>query len=250
VVTAPTPAAPAQLTGVQLASALLAPAGGMKVLPSTRVNSGAALATTAPKYDLTTMTCTDPTQHRVPLFPDGTDVRGFQSGFGETAFAGEVQSFPIDGSLSNVNEQNVTASFDQAIYQFATPAKARVFFTVVRQIMAGCPNAPGAGTIGAGVDTAPVQGHRAIIANKIVLLRPTLAAGNVDFDSIMAPYFVLAGVDVYALAPAQGRNFVTGEDGIANAVKDLPAKAGTLIAAVGLLASPEPAASSPPTPTP
>jgi hypothetical protein len=246
VVTAPRPSPPAQLTGVQLASALLPSAGGMKVLPSTRVDSGAALATAAPKYDLATMTCTDPTTHKMPLFPDGTDVRGFVRGFGETAFAGEAQSTPgPGGSLSSVNEQTVIGAFDQAIYQFATPAKAQTFFAAVRQIMAGCSNAYKNETIGARVDAAPVQGHQAIIANRIVLLRPTPAAGNVDFDSTMAPYFVLDGVYVYALAPTQGRNAVTGEDGIGNAVRDLPAKAGELIANVAALTSRRPVTPSP-----
>lgn len=244
-------AAAPQLTSAQLAQALLPGQGfpaGYQVIPRCQTDCAAA-PSTPPRHsdtsDLATMTCTDPLPPHRPLFPFAFASDGFPAGFGETAFAGDEQvatdASDATDALSRGVDDNLI--FDQAIYQFATAAAATDFFNGVRKVMTTCTDATGKPT-GA---TSTVDGRPAIIADPIVLLRATAAAGNVDFYSTMAPYYVLDGSYVYALAPGAGRDIDPAP--LATMVPNLPSLATKLIANIARLTSRTPAVGAGQTPT-
>jgi hypothetical protein len=242
---APTSAAPppARLSSAQLSQALLSGQGfpaGYTVLPRCQTDCP---ATPSAKAELATMSCTDPLSSHSPLFPSTFASDGFATGFGETAFAGDER---IATGASAFPSYSVDANliFDQAIYQFATPAAATAFFDGVRKIMTTCTDPDGKST---GTTAAAVDGRPAIIADPIVLERATAAAGNVDFDSTMAPYYVLDDTYVYALAPGAGRN--TDPAPLATMVPTLPSLATKLIANVARLTTSSTGASQTPAAT-
>lgn len=241
-------AAPPQLTSEQLAQALLPGQGfpaGYNVIP--QCQAGCAAPSTPPlsTADLATMTCTDPLPPHRPLFPVGFASAGFPAGFGATAFAGDEQVGTEAGNSHSVGvDDNVI--FNQAIYQFATPAAASGFFDGVHKVLTTCTDDS---TDKPTAATSTVDGHPAIIADPIVLERATPAVGNIDFYSTMAPYYVLDGSYVYALAPGTGRNIDRAP--LATMVPNLPSLATKLIANVArLTGQAPPGGATPATTTP
>jgi hypothetical protein len=77
-------------------------------------------------------------------------------------------------------------------------------------------------------------------SDRVSRMRPKGNPLNADVSATLAPYLVLDGVDVYALAPAEGREFVVGDGPFAQGVASRPATAERLIAAVTALGSPHP----------
>lgn len=112
----PLPAASGQLTGTQLASALL-PASffpaGFTAPSSGPVTSGGSLTSAAARYDLATLSCAGFLH----------DFGG--TGFGETAMA--AGTFTGTGQV-----------YDELVYQFRTAGAAASFMTGVRGLAARC----------------------------------------------------------------------------------------------------------------
>ena len=163
--------APAQLTGTQLASALLPlsdfPAG---YHPSDTYDSGPGVLTYPGAGIVNTAGCR--------LGAGGVIEQtegGWLSPFFGTAYADKVML----GTGALV--------LNQAIFQFASPEKALAFFSSVRTCMID--NRPWSN----GVDTAPVLGDQAVTAD----LRPA-GTGMVSYASGFL--FVLHGTDVFALS--------------------------------------------------
>jgi PknH-like extracellular domain len=107
-----------QLTGSKLATLLLpvsALPSGFASSPGTAIDSGAALTTAAAKYSITSLSCNDL-------------VNDFgQSGFGENAMAFNVLANSTNGEI-----------FEEAVYQFATPAAASAFYTGLKDKWPSC----------------------------------------------------------------------------------------------------------------
>ena len=167
--TTPAPAA-AQLTGTQLASALLPisdfPAG---YHPDNTYDSGSGVLT-YPGADI-------------------VNTAGCRLGAGgviEQTEGGWLYPFFGTAYADKVMLGTGALVLNQAIFQFASPEKALAFFSSVRTCMID--NRPWSN----GVDTAPVNGDQAVTAD----LRP--AATDVSYASGFL--FVLHGTDVFALS--------------------------------------------------
>jgi len=167
--TTPAPAA-AQLTGTQLASALLPisdfPAG---YHPDNTYDSGSGVLT-YPGADI-------------------VNTAGCRLGAGgviEQTEGGWLYPFFGTAYADKVMLGTGALVLNQAIFQFASPEKALAFFSSVRTCMID--NRPWSN----GVDTAPVNGDQAVTAD----LRP--AATDVSYASGFL--FVLHGADVFALS--------------------------------------------------
>jgi eukaryotic-like serine/threonine-protein kinase len=175
--TAPAPA-PAQLTGTQLATALLPisdfPAG---YHVSANLNSGSLLDTLQTGIAPTKASC------RLGLMP---------------YIVGQDGSFPPEFSTANADDSyaKLQASgtgylfLSQAVLQYSSPAKAQAFFSAVRTCMID--NKPWSD----GVDTAPVNGDQAVTAD---LTSTTDTPGSYWATE---PLFVLHGLDIFALSAA------------------------------------------------
>ncbi len=176
--TTPAPA-PAQLTGIQLASALLPMsdfAAGYEANES--YNSGSTLS---PLHGgiVSTKGC------RLGLMPNIVSLGG--------AFYPESDSADADGFYvkANPNPASVQSLYlGQAIFQYASPAKAEAFFSAVRTCLID--NKPWSD----GVDTAPVNGDQAVTAD----LRSTPDDPAHNWKWATEPLFVLHGTDVFALS--------------------------------------------------
>jgi len=184
-----TPApAPAQLTGTQLAAALLPlsdfPAGYSEVVNV--IDSGPALTIYPDTVPLTTASCGD---GQSPIFAPAASSFDYNLSFGTTAFA--ANSFNRFGLFSNGG--GIIGYLSEAVYQFASPAKAGAFLSAVRTCLTD------EQTWSSGVDSAPVDGDQAVTAN----LRAPI---NYTGESIGTPLFVLHGTDVFALAASSSQN--------------------------------------------
>ncbi|MGH3257316.1 MAG: serine/threonine-protein kinase [Streptosporangiaceae bacterium] len=187
--TAPAPA-PAQLTGTQLAAALLPasdfPAGYSAV--GGVISSGPGLVILPDTVTLTTASCR---LGQSPIFAPAASFFNYNLAFGATAQAANSfnrESLPLDGGGGGV-----LSYLSEAIYQFASPAKAGAFLAAARTCLID------EETWANGVDTAPVNGDQAVTAN---LRAPT----NYTGETIGKPLFVLHGTDVFALAASSSQN--------------------------------------------
>jgi hypothetical protein len=134
---------PRQLTGTQLASALL-PASyfpaGYKVDHSNDYNSGSRLERGPARYNIARISC--------KTFNNAVGKKGF----GESAIAtdffaqSEGNSFRLD-------------AFGQLVYQFRAPGMATEFFRALPRVFARCPDSAGARLRISRA--APVDGHQA-----------------------------------------------------------------------------------------
>ncbi len=180
--TTPAPA-PAQLTGIQLAAALLPvsdfPAAYSELVGVT--DNGPDLIHYPDTLSLTKASCT---LGQSPIFWPAASSFNYNLEFGATAQA--------DNSFKNYNGVLI-AYLSEAIYQFASPAKAGAFLSAARTCLID------EQTWASGVDTAPVNGDQAVTAN----LR---APVNFTGESIGRTLFVLHGTDVFALGASSNQN--------------------------------------------
>src|SRR5215475_13897024 len=112
-------AAPAQLTGTQLASRLL-PASyfpsGYKIVKAASFNTGSRLEHAPARFHLATFSCKTFMLKGLP-----------GSGFGETAAAGRT-----------VANQRVATAYQQAVLQFASSSQASTFYRQLYAFIARC----------------------------------------------------------------------------------------------------------------
>ena len=179
---APAPAAvPAQLTGTQLAAALLPisdfPAGYQA--PNTESDSGRSLTTILPDV-VSTANCT------LGNGGDLFDQIGAFNGFG-TAYATNGSTNDSVGA-----RQGEDLYINQAIYQFADPAQAGAFFASARTCLIDN------NTWSTGVNTTPVNGDEAVTT----ILR---SSGSNGGFTVTEPLLVLHGTDVFAIASASAQ---------------------------------------------
>jgi eukaryotic-like serine/threonine-protein kinase len=180
--TTPAPA-PAQLTGIQLAAALL-PASDFPAAYSELVgvtDNGPGLIHYPDTLSLTKASCT---LGQSPIFWPAASSFNYNLEFGATAQA--------DNSFKSYNGVLI-AYLSEAIYQFASPAKATAFLSAARTCLID------EQSWASGVDTAPVNGDQAVTAN----LR---APVNFTGESIGRALFVLHGTDVFALGASSNQN--------------------------------------------
>jgi protein kinase-like protein len=194
--TTPAPApAPAQLTGIQLAAALLPisdfPAGYQS--SDLSANSGSLLNTQQIGIAPTKASC------RLGMLTDfAGDGGAFVLGLYSTAVAANSFVLPAYGTgvatnsfLRNSAGQSITTVSlyrGEAVYQFSSPAKAEVFFSAARTCLID--NEPWSN----GVDTAPVNGDQAVTAD---LTSPSDVRGQ---NWATEPLYVLHGTDVFAIS--------------------------------------------------
>jgi hypothetical protein len=229
--TTPAPApAPAQLTGTQLAAALLPisdfPAG-YSAAPLESSNSGSSLNTRQFGIAPTKASCRLGEASSI-VFQDGS----FYPGFGTAEATESFDRFITSGGTLYYFWLN------EAVYQFSSPAKAEVFFSSVRTCLIDNK------TWSNGVDTAPVNGDQAITADLIP------AIGIPGDDWVTEPLFVLHGTDVFALSaaslPSPGPLTIPGAAGL---IAELIARVDALSPAPSAGSSPVPAAVASPAPT-
>jgi len=175
-----TTSAPAQLTGTQLAAALLPvsdfPAGYMG--PTDRFNSGSSLLPFQYGAAPTKANC------RLGTMLDFVSPLGaFEPGWGTAEATQQFERIsPPSAGIS------VFSYLNEAIYQFSSPAKAEVFLSFTRTCLIDNE------TWSKGVDTAPVNGDQAVTAD-------LTSAYGTEVDTI-EPLFVLHGTDVFTLSAA------------------------------------------------
>ncbi len=189
---APVAVSAPQLTGVQLASALVPvdqlPAGYTDWQAK---SSGASLNTGRPTVQFASMTCTE-------LFGGGyTDGAVVSpSGLGATSYAGAVST-----SNADLADNNSEYEINQQIIQFPTPALASSYFHNVRTVLTTCGDWTTGRPVGSSVDVAPVGGHSAIMGRH----SPPIAnpgGGNNPIEMDMT-FFTLSGLDVYLVGYAR-----------------------------------------------
>jgi eukaryotic-like serine/threonine-protein kinase len=228
--TAPAPAAaPAQPTGTQLAAALLPlsdfPAGYSEFVSV--IDSGPGLTSYPDTVALTTANCT---LGQSPVFAPVASSFDYNLSFGTTAFA--TNSFQRFGLFADGG--GIIGYLSEAVYQFASPAKAGAFLAAVRTCLTD------EKTWSDGVDTAPVDGDQAVTAN----LR---APVNYTGDSIGQAMFVLHGTDVFALSVSSNQNLSSITiPGAAGLIAKLIARVDALSPASLAVPSTSPAAVSSP----
>ncbi len=168
------PQASGQLTGTQLASALLSQSyfpAGFTLAQSSAVSTGDSLSSAPARYDLATVSCTDFASHLG------------STGFGETAMA--ANSFVGQGQ-----------AFDQVVYQFGSAAAASSFVEGIRSLALRCKSftATDNGSSGtfslAASPAAPVGGHPSLELAQT----GTISGSRVTLDTL----FSASGVDVFA----------------------------------------------------
>ena len=216
--TTPAPApAPAQLTGTQLAAALLPisdfPAGYGE-FPYVVINSGVGPDT----IPATMASC------RLGMMPGIVESDG--AFFPDYGTAAAANSFVrnIEGGSLGLGYRYLS----EAVFQFYSPAEAEGFFSSVRTCEID--NEPWSD----GVDTAPVNGDQAVTAD----LRY-----NDDSAETYDPLFVLQGTDVFALS--DGSYLYAGPltiPGAAELIAKLIARVDALGPAPSAVASPAPSA--------
>jgi len=205
---APSPS-PVQLTGIQLAAALLPvsdfPAG--YEVTDLSANSGSWLNTQQLGVSATKASC------RLGMITDfAGDGGAFVFGLYSTAVA--INSFELPAYGTGVatssflrnsaggSIRTVSLYLGEAIYQFSSAAKAEVFFSAARTCLID--NEPWSN----GVDMAPVNGDQAVTAD---LTAPSDVSG---YSWATSPLFVLHGTDVFAVSagsfPSKGPATIPG----------------------------------------
>jgi hypothetical protein len=182
----PLPAAAGQLTGTGLESVLL-PASdfpsGYTASSSGATTSGGSLTSGAAQYPLATVSCSDFVQHLG------------STGFGETGMASD--------SVAAANQ-----AYDQAIYQFSTPAEASAFVAGISPLAVRCPSftAPITSTTSTTMRMKAAPGD-SVAGRPTVELRQTAKANGsaLTLDTLFAAsgvdVFVVSGVGFGAAAP-------------------------------------------------
>jgi len=225
---APTPArattpAPVQLTGTQLAAALLPisdfPAG-YHVYES--FDSGSTVGSDVYAGAPTTASC------RLGMMAEIVAEGGAFYPQASTARA-------TDTFVKPVASPGYILELSQAVFQFASPAEAEAFFSAGRTCLID--NEPWSN----GVDTAPVNGDQAVTADLT-----TVGPGD---NWGTEPLFVLHGTDVFALSagsyPNEGPLTIPGA---AELIAELIARVDALSPAPSAASSPAPPAASFPAP--
>ena len=180
-----------QLTGTELAKLLLTGSDLPGFAPTTggALNSGADLTTGAAKYPLASLSCNS-------LANDFDDT-----GFGESAMATDMLANSTNGDI-----------FDEAVYQFATPAAASAFYTRLKTVWLSCGRfTANDGSGNTGILTATATSAPSGLGRQdfgFTLKGTTMGAAFAEGNTI-----VLDGVDVYALSPGkQGSTVPTDLD--------------------------------------
>jgi eukaryotic-like serine/threonine-protein kinase len=222
---APAPAlAPAQLTGIQLASALLPMSDfAAGYVPNEDYNSGPTLSPLPGSID--------PSEGcRLGLMPNIVSQDGSFSPGHDSA---DADAFYVK---ANPNPRSVQSLYlGQAIYQYASPAEAEAFFSAIRTCLID--NKPWSD----GVDTAPVNGDQAVTAD--LISTPDDPSHNWKWSA--EPLFVLHGTDVFALSAGSfPRTGPVTIPGAAELIAELIAR----VDALSLTAAPAPSAVSSPAP--
>jgi hypothetical protein len=220
--------APVQLTGTQLAAALLPisdfPAGYQEL---SRLDSGSRvgigdLYAVAP----TTASC------RLGMASEFVGSSGlFVPGYGTANATNSFDRFIPSGGIA------VNFVLDEAVWQFSSPANAGAFFSAARTCLID--NEPWSN----GVDTAPVNGDQAVTAD----LRDTTPFPADDWAT--EPLFVLHGTDVFALSAAAGPARPLTIPGAAELIAKLIARVDALSSAPFAVSSPAASAVSSPVPS-
>ena len=223
--TTPGPApAPAQLTGIQLASALLPTSDfAAGYVPNEDYNSGPTLSPLPGSID--------PSEGcRLGLMPNIVSQDGSFSPGHDSA---DADAFYVK---ANPNPRSVQSLYlGQAIYQYASPAEAEAFFSAIRTCLID--NKPWSD----GVDTVPLNGDQAVTAD--LISTPDDPSHNWKWSA--EPLFVLHGTDVFALSAGSfPRTGPVTIPGAAELIAELIAR----VNALSLTASPAPSAVSSPAP--
>jgi hypothetical protein len=183
----PLPAAAGQLTGTDLESVLL-PASdfpsGYTASSSGATTSGGSLTSGAAQYPLATISCSNFVQHLG------------STGFGETGMASD--------SIAGSNQ-----AYDQAIYQFSTPAEASAFVAGISPLAVRCPSftAPITSSTSTTMRMKAAPGD-SVAGRPTVELRQTATANGsaLTLDTLFTAsgvdVFVVSGVGFGAAAPA------------------------------------------------
>ncbi|HJY56252.1 MAG TPA: hypothetical protein VJ418_07715, partial [Streptosporangiaceae bacterium] len=206
--------APAQLTGTQLAAALLPVSdfpAGYKAAPASP-NSGSSLLPFPFQYGAAAPTKASCRLGLASAFfgPQGA----FELGWGTAEATNSFERFTTTSGGMTLN-----FFLNEAVYQFSSPAKAEVFLSsYVRTCLID--NRPWSD----GVDTAPVDGDQAVTAD----LRSN--DGTPGDNWAADPLYVLHGTDVFALSAAE---FPVGQGsavipGAAELIAKLIARVGAL----------------------
>jgi hypothetical protein len=183
----PLPAAAGQLTGTELESVLL-PASdfpsGYTASSSGATTSGGSLTSGAAQYPLATIGCADFVQHLG------------STGFGETGMASD--------SIAASNQ-----AYDQAIYQFSTPAEASAFVAGISPLAVRCPSftAPITSSTSTTMRMKAAPGDSVAGRPTVALLQTATANGSaLTLDTLFTAsgvdVFVVSGVGFGAAAPA------------------------------------------------
>ena len=173
----PLPAAAGQLTGTGLESVLL-PASdfpsGYTASSSGATTSGGSLTSGAAQYPLATISCSDFVQHLG------------STGFGETGMASD--------SIAASSQ-----AYDQAIYQFSTPAEASAFVAGISPLAVRCPSftAPITSSTSTTMRMTAAPGD-SVAGRPTVELRQTAKANGsaLTLDTL----FAASGVDVFVVS--------------------------------------------------
>jgi len=214
--------APPQLTGTQLAVALL-PTSDFTVRGNSNLitDSGSSLRNNGPAglpNIVSTQNCT------LGQAGDLFDATGLFNGFG-TAYA--TSSFINDSESALPGEDNW---LNQAVFQFASPAQAGAFFSSA--LTCFIDNKAWSN----GVDTAPVDGDQAVTT--------ILRSSDSDGSFATEPLLILHGTDVFGVVAASaGTNAVTLSGG-AELIAKLIARVDALSPGSSALSSPAPSAPS------
>jgi eukaryotic-like serine/threonine-protein kinase len=234
--------AAAQLTGTQLAAALLPvsdfPAGYSA--PPASPNSGSSLNPIQYQYSY----LIPPTKANCRLGTLKSALTDFVSQLGAflpgSGTADATNSFNRS-ITADINGAGVSQIFflNEAVYQFSSPAKAEVFFSVVRACLIDNDNEPWSH----GVNTSPVDGDQAVTADFRDLYgwSPEGTTSVPGDNWATEPLFVLHGTDVFALSsaspPSAGPVAIPGA---ADLIAKLIARVAALSPASSAVASPAP----------
>ncbi len=183
----PLGAASGQLTGTELESVLL-PASdfptGYTASSSGATTSGGSLTTGPAQYPLATTSCSDFVQHLG------------STGFGETGMAAD--------SVVGTDQ-----AYDQAVYQFSTPAEASAFVAGISPLAVRCPSftAPITSSTSTTMRMKATPGDSVGGRPTVELLQTAKANGSaLTLDTLFTAsgvdVFVVSGVGFGAAAPA------------------------------------------------
>jgi hypothetical protein len=182
-VTSPATAPSTQLTGTQLAGALLSGSdigSGFTSDKSSAVDSGGSLTTAAAKFKPAAISCAD-------LLNDLGEA-----GFGESAMADDSVPNNTTGELVN-----------EVVYQFSSASAANVFFTSLEAKWNSCgsftesdPSSGKSGKVSIVTQSAPAGLGDMAFANSM-----SVSMGSVSLSGVNLA--VLKGVDVFVVAPGK-----------------------------------------------